>query len=119
MRILVVEDDPATGDALETLLQMEGHETDHAGDGHCALVRLQVLDFDAIVMDYMMPGLDGLAALKRIRDAGFDRLPVIMQTAVAGDDLDRLRAEVKYLGKVKLLAKPYQPAELLRLLREP
>ena len=70
MRILVVDDDRAVRDSLRRSLQFNGYEVDVAADGAEALARVPLARPDAIVMDVMMPRLDGLEATRALRAAG-------------------------------------------------
>ena len=80
MRILVVEDDPKMAELLRRGLSSEGHSVDVAGDGLKGLDKGQRLPFDAIVLDIMLPGLDGISVARRLR-AGGVRAPILMLTA--------------------------------------
>lgn len=80
MRILVVEDDPKMAELLRRGLSSEGHSVDVAGDGLKGLEKGQRLPFDAIVLDIMLPGLDGISVARRLR-AGGVRAPILMLTA--------------------------------------
>jgi DNA-binding response OmpR family regulator len=80
MRILVVEDDARMAELLRRGLSTEGHSVDVAGDGLKGLERGQSVPFDAIVLDIMLPGLDGLAVARRLRSSGI-RAPILMLTA--------------------------------------
>jgi DNA-binding response OmpR family regulator len=80
MRILVVEDDAKMAELLRRGLSTEGHSVDIAGDGLKALEKGQSLPFDAIVLDIMLPGLDGLSVARRLRSGGV-RAPILMLTA--------------------------------------
>ncbi len=113
-KILVVDDDPAVRSLVRDVLELEGYEVDVADDGFSALRRLASGRPDAVVLDVMMPGLDGHGVLSRIRssDGGSD-LPVIMLTAAADD----AHAWQAWSGGVDyFLAKPFDPSELLRYL---
>ena len=85
----------------------------HAGGGQAGLGQLATGGFDAILLDVMMPGMDGLAVLRKIRDAGH-RVPVLMLTA-RGDEADRVVG--LELGADDYVAKPFSPRELLARLR--
>ena len=114
MRILVVDDDESVRGLVRDVLEVEGHEVDVAADGFAALRRLEACRPDAVVLDVMMPGLDGYAVLSRIRtsDVGND-LPVVMLTAAADDH----HAWQAWSGGVDyFLAKPFEPTELLDFL---
>ena len=80
MRILVVEDDAKMAELLRRGLSTEGHSVEIAGDGLKALEKGQTLPFDAIVLDIMLPGLDGLNVARRLRSGGI-RTPILMLTA--------------------------------------
>ena len=80
MRILVVEDDAKMAELLRRGLSKEGHSVDIAGDGLKGLEKGQSLPFDAIVLDIMLPGLDGLSVARRLRSGGV-RAPILMLTA--------------------------------------
>jgi DNA-binding response OmpR family regulator len=80
MRILVVEDDARMAELLRRGLSDEGHAVTVATDGGAGLVEAQSRNFDAILLDLMLPGLDGLTVARRLRAAG-NRVPVLMLTA--------------------------------------
>jgi two-component system, OmpR family, response regulator len=113
MRILVVEDEPKMADVLRRGLTKAGLAVDVAADGADALVRAGATEYDAIVLDAMLPDLDGLDVCRRLR---VDRVwaPVLMLTARAGvpDRVDGLDA-----GADDYLAKPFAFDELLARLR--
>ena len=79
-QVLVVDDEPSIVDAIATTLRYEGFEVDQADNGRAALRAAQEKPFDLIVLDIMMPGLDGLEVTKRLR-AGGVRVPVLFLTA--------------------------------------
>lgn len=112
-RILIVEDDPAVREALERALGFEGYETETARDGAVALSMLRDAEYDLIVLDVMMPHLDGLETCRRIR-AGGDDVPILMLTArTAVDD----RVEGLDAGADDYVAKPFSLDELLARIR--
>ncbi|MDQ3690880.1 MAG: response regulator, partial [Chloroflexota bacterium] len=80
MRILVVDDEPAVREAVERALRLDGHAVDLAADGREALERIQAGRPDALVLDVLMPEVDGLQVCRRLRAAG-DRTPILMLTA--------------------------------------
>jgi two-component system response regulator MprA len=80
MRILVIEDDAKMAELLRRGLSREGHSVDVAGDGLKGLEKGQSLTFDAIVLDIMLPGLDGLSVARRLRSGGVSA-PILMLTA--------------------------------------
>ena len=114
MRILVVDDDPTVRALVRDVLEIEGYDVDLADDGFSALRRIGACRPDAVVLDVMMPGMDGHAVLSRIRHTdGGSELPVIMLTAAADDE----QAWQAWTGGVDyFLAKPFDPTELLRYL---
>ena len=79
-RVLVVDDEPSIVDAIATTLRYEGFEVDQASNGRAALRAAQEKPFDLIVLDIMMPDIDGLEVTKRLR-AGGVRVPVLFLTA--------------------------------------
>jgi len=112
-RILIVEDDPAVREALERALGFEGYEIETARDGAIALSILRNHSYDLIVLDVMMPHLDGLATCRRIR-AGGDDVPILMLTArTAVDD----RVEGLDAGADDYVSKPFALEELLARIR--
>ena len=108
MRILVVEDERPFRDALERVLRNDGYEVELAGDGQAALRAMSVRPPDAIVLDVILPELDGIEVCRRLRAAG-DRVPVLMVTA-----LDAVEDRVAGLdaGADDYLVKPFSISEL-------
>jgi two-component system, OmpR family, response regulator MprA len=113
VRILVVDDDPAVRDSLRRSLSFNGYDVDVAGDGAEALAQIGSRQPDAVVMDVMMPRLDGLDATRALRAAGND-LPILVLTArdAVADRVDGLDA-----GADDYLTKPFALDELLARLR--
>ena len=114
-KILVVDDDPSVRQLVRDVLEVEGYEVETVKDGVSALMRVAVDRPDCVVLDVMMPGLDGHAVLARLRagDEGPALLPVIMLTAAADD----AQAWQAWSGGVDyFLAKPFDAIELLRYL---
>jgi two-component system response regulator MprA len=111
--ILVVEDDHAVRESLERALGFEGYMVETARDGAIALSMLRESEYDMIILDVMMPHLDGLETCRRIR-AGGDDVPILMLTArIAVDD----RVEGLDAGADDYLAKPFSLDELLARIR--
>ncbi|MGW4647426.1 response regulator transcription factor [Kitasatospora sp. NPDC004289] len=112
-RILVVDDDPEVRAAVEDGLAVAGYTTRGAPDGLAALAELGGWEPDALVLDVMMPGLDGLAVCRRLRALG-DRTPILVLTAKdsVSDRVDGLDA-----GADDYLAKPFALDELTARLR--
>jgi two-component system response regulator MprA len=113
MRILVVDDEPAVRDALQRVLRLEGFDVEMARDGREAVRSQAATPADAVLLDVLMPELDGLEVCRRMRDIG-DRTPVLMLTArdEVGDKVAGLEA-----GADDYLAKPFALEELLARLR--
>src|SRR5919197_1806979 len=103
MRILVVDDEPAVREALERILRLDGFEVAVASDGREAVRSQATTPADAVLLDVLMPGLDGLEVCRRMRDIG-DRTPVLMLTArdEVGDRVAGLEA-----GADDYLPKPF------------
>ena len=113
MKILVVDDERAVRESLGRALELEGYDVELAADGGEALYRLEAEQPDAVILDVLMPGVDGLEVARRVRRAG-NRVPLLMLTAreavqdrVAGLDT----------GADDYLVKPFAFAELLARLR--
>jgi len=111
-RVLIVDDDPRLHELLASYLGEHGFAVAVAADGPQALARLANDAFDAVLLDMMMPGMDGLEVLRRLRRD--DRIPVIMLTA-RGDEADRVVG--LELGADDYVAKPFSPRELVARLR--
>jgi two-component system, OmpR family, response regulator MprA len=113
VRLLVVDDEASVRDALALVLDLSGFEVTTASDGSEAMRTLAVDSPDAVILDVLMPGLDGLEVCRLMRAAG-DRTPVLMLTA---------RAEVSErvagleAGADDYLAKPFAREELIARLR--
>lgn len=113
MQILVVDDDQAVRDSLARSLQYNGYEVSTATDGLDALAKLASENVDAVVMDVMMPRLDGLETTKMLRENGND-VPILILTArdAVGDRIDGLDA-----GADDYMVKPFSLDELLARIR--
>jgi two-component system OmpR family response regulator len=113
MRLLVVEDEKKMAGLLARGLKEEGHAVDVAGRGEDALWMARAVPYDAIVLDVMLPGLDGFATCRRLRDDGV-WAPVLLLTARDGVE-DRV--EGLDTGADDYLVKPFSFSELLARLR--
>jgi two-component system response regulator MprA len=111
--ILIVEDDPSVRDALERALGFEGYDVDTARDGGVALSMMRDMEPDLVVLDVMMPYVDGIEVCRRIRAKG-DRVPILMLTAktAVGDRVEGLDA-----GADDYVTKPFALDELLARIR--
>ena len=112
-RVLVVDDEPDVREALETALELDGHRVTTAGDGLDALTTLGHGDFDAIVLDVLMPRLDGFEVCRRLRATG-NRTPILILTARDSEE-DTIRG--LDLGADDYLVKPFALGELLARVR--
>jgi two-component system response regulator MprA len=112
-RILVVEDDARLAATLERVLVAEGHGVEVVGDGLQALRRAREQPFDVVVLDIMLPSLDGVVVCRRLRAASAT-LPILLLTALGGTD-----ERVKGLdaGADDYLVKPFAYEELLARVR--
>jgi two-component system OmpR family response regulator len=113
MRVLIVEDEAKMAGLIRRGLTREGMAVDVVGEGEDALWRAEATDYDAIVLDVMLPGIDGFEVCQRLRDAGVWS-PILMLTA-----RDAVRDRVTGLdrGADDYLVKPFSYAELLARLR--
>ena len=113
MRILLAEDEKALSRVLCTIFEKNNYSVDPVYDGEDALNYLQAGNYDVAVLDIMMPKMDGITVLKKIREAG-SRIPVLMLTA-------KSEVEDKVLGLDSgandYLAKPFDTKELLARIR--
>ena len=109
MNILIVEDETALAEAVEHILRKAGHSTDRVADGQSALDYIRVGTYDLILLDIMLPKLDGLSVLRQMRSEGV-QTPVLMLTArtTVPDKVAGLNA-----GADDYLTKPFDPEELL------
>ncbi len=111
-RILIVDDDVELCELLSDFLQLEGFEVHALHDGQDALQQIDSMTPDAMVLDIMLPGMQGLDVLRKLRER--TRLPVVMLTA-RGEDTDRILG--LELGADDYLPKPCNPRELAARLR--
>ena len=112
MRILVIDDDVELAGLLRTFLQREGFQPEFAHDGRTGLDRALQGGFDLVVLDVMLPGIDGFEILRRLRQQS--RVPVIMLTA-RGEDVDRIVG--LEIGADDYVPKPFNPRELAARIR--
>lgn len=106
-RVLVVEDDATVAEVVMRYLEREGFEVETVGDGLVALDRARAALPDVVVLDLMLPGLDGLEVCRRLRAVA--PIPVIMLTAL-GEESDRVLG--LELGADDYVTKPFSPREL-------
>ena len=113
MRLLIVEDDPKLSSALARGLRAEGYAVDLAATGEEALFQARVYDYDAVILDVMLPGPDGIAVCRALRDEG-RWAPVLMLTGRDGVG-DRIRGLDS--GADDYLVKPFDFGELVARVR--
>jgi DNA-binding response OmpR family regulator len=114
--VLVVEDEEHIRRVLQYNLQLDGFEVHQADNGACALEIAAELTPDLILLDWMMPGMDGLQVLSKLKqDKKTENIPVFMLTA-KGMMADVGRA--LYEGADDYMAKPFDPTQLGRTLRK-
>jgi two-component system OmpR family response regulator len=109
VRILLIEDDFAQADQLVGTLASEGHDVVHEAEGDSALKRAQTDTFDVLIVDRMLPKMDGLSIVTKLREDG-DQTPALILSALSqvDDRVEGLRA-----GGDDYLTKPYASSELL------
>lgn len=112
IRVLLIDDDARLFELLAAYLGQNGVDLEHAGDGPRGLRALADRTFDMVLLDGMMPGMDGLEVLQQIRARS--RIPVLMLTA-RGDETDRVVG--LELGADDYVGKPFSSRELLARLR--
>jgi two-component system, OmpR family, response regulator ResD len=108
--VLVVDDEPTIGEVVCRYLQRAGYDTHVALDGPEAVEAAAAREPDLVVLDLMLPGLDGLEAMRRIRANGKRRTAIILLTA-RGEESDRVIG--LRLGADDYIVKPFSPAELV------
>jgi two-component system, OmpR family, response regulator len=109
MRVLLIEDDPDTAQYVINGLEEEGHTIDHSANGREGMTQAMGEAYDVLIVDRMLPGIEGLAIVKTMRGAGC-KVPIIFLTALGGvdDRVDGLDA-----GGDDYLVKPFAFSELL------
>lgn len=113
MRILIIEDEARLASTLQDLLELNGYTADICHDGESGLDNALTGIYDVILLDVMLPKLDGFSVLKRLRNAG-SSIPVLMLTA-RSDVSDRVQG--LDCGADYYLTKPFEPRELLACIR--
>ncbi len=106
MRVLQIEDDSKTAESVEMILQAEGHNCDTARSGEAALDLVRATEYDLILLDIGLPGMDGYEVLNHLRRAGVTT-PVIIQSGLV-----LLKNKVKDLGVEDYLTKPFGRRDL-------
>jgi len=107
-RVLLIDDDARLVEMLGDYLRSRGYLVDVSGDGESGLLAQGRADYNAIILDVMLPGIDGLEVCRRVRARS--QVPILMLTA-RGDDMDRIIG--LEIGADDYLPKPFNPRELL------
>jgi len=115
-QLLMIEDDARLADMVSAYLGQSGYQVAHAGDAQTGLAQLQANAADLVILDLMLPDMDGLEVCRRIRalPGALGRTPVLMLTA-KGDPMDRIIG--LEMGADDYLPKPFEPRELLARIR--
>src|SRR6478735_6400291 len=108
--VLVVDDEPTIAEVVARYLERAGYRTRVAGDGVEAIAAAAEQRPDLVVLDLMLPGIDGLEVMRRLREQDRDRIAVILLTA-KGEESDRVIG--LRLGADDYVVKPFSPAELV------
>src|SRR5262245_40356821 len=111
-KILVIDDDAELGDLLDTFLSQEGFTVETAQDGREGLTRARAGGYSLVVLDVMLPEMNGFEVLRRLRETS--RVPVLMLTA-RGEDVDRIVG--LEMGADDYLPKPFNARELVARIR--
>lgn len=107
IHILIVEDDPNIAKSIEVTTSIVGYHCDHCADGLAAVEMVMAGDYDIVLLDIMLPGLNGFEVIERIRSNG---TPVIFLTAM-GDVTDKIKG--LRMGAEDYIVKPFEVMELL------
>lgn len=116
-RILVIDDDGTGAESLAALLRHRGHEAMWTPSGEAALARLRVEQYDALVVDEYLPGIDGMSVIRQMRERQAWRdVPALLLTAAQDVPFAAMREELEGLQPAAALQKPAEPAQILLLL---
>jgi CheY-like chemotaxis protein len=110
LRVLVADDDPAIRMLVQRVLVRQGYEVTTANDGADAIVQLDQSRFDLLVLDLMMPRVDGIGVIAHLQSRGATTPPILVMTAAAPDILRRLPHD----RIAKIITKPFDLDELMR-----
>ena len=114
--VLIVDDEPDILKMTEFRVKKAGYNTVVAADGHEALRKASSKAPDLILLDYRLPGMDGVEVYKRLQSSGLGDIPVIFLSASKGNE--DLLEKMREIGAEHSLIKPYEPQELLGKIRE-
>jgi two-component system, OmpR family, KDP operon response regulator KdpE len=112
-RLLIEEDDSALRRSLRTTLDVLGFDVGEAGNGEDGLVRLRMVDYEAVLLDINMPGIGGIETCRRIRRI-YTKMPILMLTVRDSED-DKV--EALEAGADEYVTKPFQTRELTARIR--
>jgi two-component system KDP operon response regulator KdpE len=112
-RLLIVEDDSALRRSLRTILDLLGFDVGEAGNGEDGLIRLRMVDYEAVLLDINMPGIGGIETCRRIRRI-HTKIPILMLTVRDSED-DKV--EALEAGADDYITKPFQTRELTARIR--
>jgi len=115
VKILIAEDDPTSALLLRKTLESDGYDVVATADGVQALATLRAQSFDAVLTDWMMPNMDGISLVRRVRAEFHEPPPILVITALSSADARQHALEA---GADDYLAKPYQPKSILQRLRD-
>lgn len=107
-KILIVEDEEAIADLEKDYLELSGFEVEVANDGEAGLLKALTEDYNLVILDLMLPGVDGFEICRKVRDE--KNTPIIMVSAKK-DDIDKIRG--LGLGADDYITKPFSPSELV------
>lgn len=110
LRVLVADDDPAIRMLVARVLVRQGYDVSTAFDGADAIAQLEQNRYDLLVLDLMMPRVDGIGVIAHLQSRGEDKPPILVMTAAAPDILRRLPKE----RIAKIITKPFDLDELMR-----
>jgi len=120
-RILVIDDDPAVRAAMQMVLEREGLEVNAVGDGRAGVKLVAAEDFDLLLVDLFMPGMDGIETIRQVHGHK-PGLPVIVMSGLSfgssGGQAPDFLAMAGKLGAVGNLKKPFRPRELLAVVAQ-
>jgi two-component system response regulator VicR len=112
-KILVVDDEPDIHTVIKTILSKKDYDVQTASDGQEALQKLSTEKYDLIILDVLMPNVDGFTVLLRIRESGQTDLPVVMLTAMSSDR-DMWKGYEK--GATYYLTKPFDNKQMVNII---
>ena len=112
-KILVVDDEPDIHNVIKAILSKKDYDVQTASDGQEALQKLSTEKYDLIILDVLMPNVDGFTVMQRIRESGQTDLPVVMLTAMSSDR-DMWKGYEK--GATYYLTKPFDNKQMVNII---